>query len=119
MNISAGIAAVTQAITIAKTLRSIEKSYDEATLKAQLAELVSALADAKLALTEAKESHQKKDKMIAKLKASFEAHGDLITSDGGYKFFVGEDGNPLGYPVCPKCEIDGKLVQLKQNGGAI
>jgi hypothetical protein len=116
MDLASGIAAATQALGIAKTLRSVEKSYDQATYKAQLADLMSALADAKLALTDAREALSAKDKEIAELKTSFAAQAELIVSDGGYKFFRSESGQPVGFPVCPNCELDGKLVQLKQNG---
>ena len=119
MDIASGIAAATHGLGIAKTLREIEKSYDQATLKAQLADLMSTLADAKLALIEAKESMAEKDKEIAALRTNFAVQAELIVSDGDYKFFAGESGNPLGYPVCPKCELDGKIVQLKQNGGIV
>ena len=119
MDIASGIAAATQGLGIAKALRGIEKSYDQATLKTQLAELMSSLADAKLALTEAKVSIAEKDAEIAALKASFEAQAELIVSDGDYKFFAGQNGKPVGYPVCPKCELEGRIVQLKQNGGIV
>lgn len=117
MDIISGIAAAKQALDIAKALREIEKSYDEATLKAQLAELVSALADAKMSMVDAKEELASKTREIAELKTNFEQQSELIQGDGGYKYFSSDEGDPIGFPVCPTCEIDGKIVQLKQNGG--
>lgn len=76
---------------------------------------MSSLADTKLALTEAREVMAGKDAEIAALRDSFAAQGNLIVGDGDYKFPSSENGKPLGYPVCPKCELDGKIVQLKQN----
>lgn len=51
MDIVGGLAAASQALGIAKALRGIEKDYDAATYRAQIAELIDALTDAKLALT--------------------------------------------------------------------
>lgn len=116
MEILAGIAAAKQALDIAKNLRGIEKSYDEATLKAQLAELISALADAKLAMVDAKESLAEKDKEIEALKVSFQTKSGLLRADGDYNYFPGPNDKPLGFPICPSCETDGTIIQLKQNG---
>ena len=116
MDIGAGIAAATQALGIAKALRTIEKSYDEATYKAQMSELICALSDAKLSLSEAREELAEKDKEIERLKASFEVRESLVKGPGDYKFFTDSDGHPVGFPICPRCEAaDGRIVQLKQD----
>ena len=54
MDIIGGLTAAKIAIDIAKELRSIDRSLDEATYKLKLADLTSALADTQLALAEAK-----------------------------------------------------------------
>lgn len=118
MEILAGIAAAKNALDIAKALRGIEKSFDEATLKAQLAELISALADAKMAMVDAKESLAEKDREIEALKISFQTKSGLIRADGDYLYFPGPNDKPLGFPICPSCEADGTIIQLKQNGPA-
>lgn len=116
MDIIAGITAATQAIGIAKALRSIEKNYDEATYKAQIADLIDALTDAKLALSDAKEGLAERDKEIARLKESFETKAALVAGDGGYSYLANDAGNPVGYPVCPKCEeLIGRIVQTKEH----
>jgi hypothetical protein len=116
MDIAAGIGAVSSALTIAQTLRGIDKSYGDATYKAQLAELIVALADAKLAMAEAKEDLAGKDKEIERLKASFEAKAALVAGDGGYNYLADASGNPVGYPVCPKCEqVNGRIMQTKEH----
>lgn len=120
MDIGAGIAAVTQGLGIAKALRGIEKTYDEATYKAKVAEVIEALTDAKLAMAEAKESLADKDKEIERLKANFQLRANLISDCGDYKYITNEADEPLGYPMCPRCEVlDGRIVQLKQDGGLI
>lgn len=116
MDIVSGIGAVTSALGIAKTLRGIEKTYDEATYKAQVAELINALTDAKLAMAEAKEDLAGKDKEIERLKASFEAKAALVSGEGGYSYMADDKGGPIGYPVCPKCEqVNGRIIQTKEH----
>lgn len=116
MDIIAGIGAVSSALSIAKTLRGIEKAYDEATYKAQVAELINALTDAKLAMADVKESMAEKDKEIARLKANFEQRGNLYVGPGDYKYFTNDAGLPSGFPICPHCEAkDGRVIQLKQD----
>jgi hypothetical protein len=55
MDILSGLSAASTAINIAKDLRDIDRSVDEATYKLKIAELVSALADTKLSLSDAKQ----------------------------------------------------------------
>lgn len=117
MDISAGLAAVAQGLGIAKTLRDVEKTFDEVTLKARIAEVIDALTDAKLSLAEAKEMIADRDKEIARLKLS--TNEKLSTSKGpdNYSYFVNDEKRPIGFPLCPKCEqIDVRLVELKQHG---
>ena len=118
MDIVSGIAAVTNGLSIAKALRSIEKTFDDATYKAKIAELIESLTDAKLALAEAKEEMANKNKEIARLKESFQLRANLVNDRGDYKYIVNDAGELLGYPMCPRCEVlDGRIVQLKQDGG--
>lgn len=116
MDIISGIAAVTSALGIAKTLREVEKSYDEATYKIQISDLIGALTDAKLAMADAKEKMAEQDREITRLKDSFEKQRDLYVGPGDYKFFKNDKGVPSGFPICPRCEAkEGRLVQLKQD----
>lgn len=120
MDIVSGIAAVTQGLGIAKTLRGIEKNYDEATYRAKVAEVIEALTDAKLALAEAKLIVSEKDREIERLKESFNLRATLVSDCGDYKYIANDLGEPLGFPICPRCEVlDGRIVQLKQDGGLI
>lgn len=115
VDLLAGITALSEGIGIAKALRGISKDYDSATHRAQVAEMLDLLTDAKLAMAEAKETLAERDKEIARLKASFEAKADLVKADGDYEYFADENGNPVGYPTCPKCQpLHGRIVQLKQ-----
>lgn len=116
MDIVGGLAAASQALGIAKALRGIEKDYDAATYRAQIAELIDALTDAKLALTDAKGAVAERDEEIKKLRASFDVKAQLVKGEGDYNYFTGEDGKPVGFPVCPGCETNGRIIQLKQAG---
>lgn len=116
MDIMAGITAASQGLKIAKALRGIEKNYDDATYRAQMAELIESLTDAKLAMAEAKEGLVERDNEIKRLKANFEAKSALVKADGGYDYLAGDEGKAVGYPVCPKCnEVDGRISQTKEH----
>lgn len=54
MDIVGGLTAAKLALDLAKDLRGIDRSVDEATFKLKLADLSTALADTQLALSEAK-----------------------------------------------------------------
>ena len=68
MDIITGLNAASQALSIAKELRSIDRSVDEATFKLRLADLTEALAEAKISLSEAKLALSEKDEEIHKLR---------------------------------------------------
>lgn len=116
MDIIAGIAAATQGLNILKTVREIDKNFDAATYRSQLADATDALSNAKLALIDAREELAKRDKEIERLQSAFEAKGKLVKGEGDYNYFPGDNGLPLGFPVCPGCEAEGRVVQLKQDG---
>lgn len=116
---SSVIASVSTALKAAKAWRDVEKAYEAAGFRAQLADVIDALTDAKLALAEAKENHSAKDNEIARLKQTIADRASLIAGEGGYKYRVTLNGNPAGFPVCPKCDqIEGRLIHLVQNGPA-
>jgi hypothetical protein len=114
---SSVIASVSTALKAAKAWRDVEKAFEAAGFRAQLADVIDALTDAKLALAEAKETQSTKDAEILRLKQTIADRGSLVIGEGGYKYAVGLNGAPMGFPVCPKCDqIDGRLIHLVQNG---
>ena len=61
------IATATKSLEMVKALKDIDKQIGEAELKARAADLLSNLADLKVALVEAKEEAAAKDSEISKL----------------------------------------------------
>jgi Zn-finger nucleic acid-binding protein len=117
MDIATGLAATTNALGIASWLRTVGKEFDAAEYKLKIADLVGALTDAKLALSEAKDKIADQDKEIGSLKANFQKQSELVAGEGDYRYLIGDNGKPLGFPICPACEVEGQIIQLKQNGG--
>jgi DNA repair exonuclease SbcCD ATPase subunit len=67
MDITTALTLMGQATGIIKNLRDIDKGFDVATLKSQMAELYSTMADVKIALSDARETIHDKDKKIKDL----------------------------------------------------
>lgn len=84
MDIATGLTLLTQATSIVKDLRQIDKGFDLAVLKSQTADLYGTLADVKIALSDARETIHEKDLKIKELEDKIKA------------FMSGE--------VCPICE---------------
>lgn len=119
MDLMIGLTAINAALDTVKTIRSIEKNFDEASLKLAVAELTSNLAEAKLFLVDAAEEKQSLLAQIEELKASFDFGGGLIEYRG-YKFYSNDEGKPTGKPFCQVCERNkGKYFQLTSSRGAI
>ena len=68
MDLVGGLSAAQMAINLVKDLRSIDRSVDDATFKLKIAEVIEALAETKIALSEAKETIAAKDSEIRNLK---------------------------------------------------
>lgn len=67
MDIATGLALLGQATGIVKDLRQIDKGFDAASLKAQMADLYGTLADVKIALSDAREAIHDRDHKIKEL----------------------------------------------------
>ena len=120
MDIPAALATISGALTVAKSMRDIDKEYDAATFKARIAELIDALTDAKISLADAKEIIAQRDKEVERLLASIADRSTLQVGVGGYKYRKNDAGAMEGFPVCPKCEqVDGRLIGLVQDGDVV
>jgi hypothetical protein len=115
MDIMTGISAVAQAMNIVKGLREIEKGFDAAEFKLKIADLYSTLADAKVALADAKTEIESKQGEIEALTAQFQVRTATVEYRG-HKYERSADGKPQGYPYCPICESNGKMIQTAYSG---
>jgi hypothetical protein len=115
MDIMTGISAVAQAMNIVKGLHEIEKGFDAAEFKLKIADLYSALADAKVALADAKAEIESKQAEIEALTAQFQVRTATVEHKG-YKYERSADGRPVGYPYCPICESNGKMIRTAYGG---
>jgi hypothetical protein len=117
MDILGGMASIKSGIEIAKSLKGIEKTFDEATFKAKIADLIEKLSEARLALVEAKEEIFNRDREIEALKYVKIERGNLVEGSGGYQYRANDLGAPVGFPMCPKCDpVDERLIPLIENG---
>lgn len=80
MELGAALSALSNAMTLAKALRGIQQDYDLATVRAQMAEIYDALAEARIALADAKSLIAERDMQIKAL-----------------------EGGPVAGEPCPYC----------------
>lgn len=119
MPIMEAIAAVGQAIEVAKGMRAVEKNFDAATYKVQIADLMTALSDARLELVAAREAASEKNAQFEELKRTLQGQESLVEVSSGFKYKMNESGQPAGLPVCPTCEQrDGRLAFTVKDGNA-
>jgi hypothetical protein len=113
--ISTLLAGIKTAFDIAQTLRTTDISLEKADLKLKLAELIDALADAKIGITEINSLVHKKDQEIAKLKDALKLKSNLVRKKGAY-FETDENGQARGDPYCSHCwETEHIAVHIHQN----
>lgn len=112
MDVMMGLAAASQALDAAKKLRDLEKDFDAATFKMEIANLMVALSDTKIALSEARETIAEKDAEIRRL-STIQASQVRVVKNGGFSFGV-DDGIVRRIPFCPTCEQNGKQNQFSE-----
>jgi hypothetical protein len=112
MDIMTAIAAGTKALEALKAIQDLNRQYDGATWKARVAELMSDIADMKLALISANENirtleNEKKD---LSEKVAFKAEKTKYAN--GFLYEVFEDGAVAEFPFCQNCMTNGKFVRI-------
>jgi multidrug resistance efflux pump len=96
MDVMATISALSNGLDILKTLKDIDLEFDRAKYKAQVAELMSTLAEAKISLLDAKEQIQSRDIELTNLKKAFEFARDSTVIQRGMRYQKAPDGTPEG-----------------------
>ena len=117
MDWAGALTAASTAVKIAKDLREIDRGLDQAELKARLADVISNMADVRIALTDARDEMRERDAEIDRLKEAFKFSGRLVEKDG-FKFETFADGSPKGDAFCPRCEQNlGRYYRLNSVKG--
>ena len=73
-----------------------------------IGELRSALSEAEEALAGAQEEIRSRDNEIRRLVEALVYRGDTVERSGSRYRAV--DGEPVGMPLCPVCELDGRFI---------
>ena len=114
-SITAAINGLKTATELVRYLRDTEQAFKTADLKLRIADLVDALANAKLALTDIQELLTNKDAEIGRLTEALKLKGDVVRYHDAY-YSKSEAGGPLGDPFCSLCfESKHQLVHINQN----
>ena len=110
--IGAVVSSVKTAVEIAKTIKDLDAKVQQAELKLKVADLLGALADAKIAATELQDLVAKKDEEIGELRKSIAIKGDVVRRGDAY-YMKGSGGAAAGEPYCTRCwEVEAKLFHL-------
>jgi hypothetical protein len=109
--ITGALSGIKAASDIAKIIKDSGTSLEAAEIKFKLAELIVALADAKLEVADFKELLSIKDDEIKKLKNSIEVNKKVVWQEP-YYFVV--EGNDQDGPYCQRCyDVETSLVRLQ------
>ncbi len=101
----AALAAITQAIDSAKTLKELGKRIDNAEILTQVADLTLSLAEIKIQLAQALEDNAELRQEIAKENgASVFKHWLYLQSDPEPRC-----------PICPICHANDKVIRMRQH----
>tara|TARA_R110002073_G_scaffold11861_2_gene53391 strand:+ start:9589 stop:9963 length:375 start_codon:yes stop_codon:yes gene_type:complete len=101
------ISSIKAAWDLARILKTATDSIDDAQIKLQMAELISALADAKI---EAAENAEK----LTELQRELNARSSLIYEKGLY-YEQDEEDYSLDGPFCPTCyDSESKIIRLRE-----
>lgn len=106
-SLSTAIAGIRHATEIARLIRDAGPTLADAEQKLKLAELLNALADAKIAIAELKDNAEEKDSELKRMrealttKAKLKHSGTFYTSEGDTT------------PYCPRCwEVDHRSIHV-------
>jgi len=94
-----------------------EKALSEAEWKLKLADAISLLADARMAIVDAGDKTVELQKEIDRLNGALACKDAVVRFNGMY-YRKAEDGMPVGEAYCSHCfEVEGRLVHVIRNTG--
>jgi hypothetical protein len=112
--ISSTLASIKTATEIAKLLKDADFSLEKAEFKLKLADLVGALADAKLQIVSVQDVVAEKDKTIKELEQQLDLKGKMKYER---PFYWKQDDDQKDGPFCQKCyDSNNKLIRLQKRG---
>lgn len=113
-SIGAALSSIKTAADLAKIIRDSSSSLEQAEVKFKLAELIGALAEAKMDIASIRELILDKDKEIFELKGLLEIKEKVIWEKPYY--FLIENSLKDG-PYCPTCyDNQNKMIRLQDKG---
>lgn len=111
-SITAVLAGLKTATDIAKALREMDVTFEKAEAKLQLAELMSALADAKISAADTQLLIEEKEQTIRELRSALKRTATVVRHGDAY-YETDVDGMPDGAPYCSRCwEVGHQLVHV-------
>ncbi len=98
--------------THVKTIKNVDSTVEKAEFKLKIAELLEALAEAKLQAIETQEVLREKEGRIEELKNILNIKPSLVFVKDRY-YQKDDNENPIGEPYCQRCwESDNKLIHI-------
>ena len=112
--IAAALGSIKTASEIAKLIKDSGASLEQAEVKLQIAELIGALAEAKIEIAGIQSDLIEKDQAIAELTSKLELRQNLVWEK---PYYWADDGEKRDGPFCQHCyDVNQQLVRL-QGGG--
>jgi hypothetical protein len=105
------------AYDLGKAILEAKGQLDAAELKLKLADIIGALADAKMEIASAQDELRDKDARIRQLEGALETREEVVRLYDAF-YQKGPNGKPVGQPYCMACwERDHKLFHLALRRG--
>lgn len=116
--ISTGISSIKTAWDIAKDLNSIDSSIQNAELKYKLAELIDALSEAKISMSEMRDANHALKVQVTELEKQLKQADKSIVRIGDVLYKTNPSGIPVGKACCQPCYDNHTLfVNFAQKNG--
>ncbi|HCG8655608.1 TPA: hypothetical protein NKA12_004610 [Vibrio parahaemolyticus] len=112
--ISTALTSLKTAVELAKAVRTSTSALEQADVNLQLADLISALADARIEVSEIQGLLLEKEQLISQLQKQLENQGNAIYEKPYYWL---ESGGERDGPYCQRCkDVDDLFVGLQEAG---